>query len=62
MSDAVTLLDTETGETYLDDDAWEALNDFLGTRVTLRIMTSGNYAAVAQLTNGCLMLSGCQEH
>jgi hypothetical protein len=62
MSDTVTLLDTETGEQYEGDDAWEALNDFLGTGPTLRVMMSGDYAAVERITGGCLMLSGCQEH
>ena len=47
---------------YTREESLGRLHDFLGTGPTLRVMMSGDYAAVERITGGCLMLSGCQEH
>jgi len=61
MSEYLHLLDTETGEEYMGDDVWEALNDELGTSATLVVMHRRNYDAVERVTGGRLKLSVCQE-
>lgn len=61
MSEYLLLLDTETGEEYMGDDVWEALNDELGTSATLVVMHGRDYAAVERATAGRLRLAAVPD-